>query len=523
MCTGKANKTSFVAIILAVIVICGLVASLLGLSLGNTPSTVYAAEGNYYASIDTDLRGDALRAQIASLITSTHHTNPSYSAGLAALFEVSDINPNTGKVIQFYTGTETNGFTGNREHVWPKNGGKAFPAESEAGSDGHHLRPCDNNLNSARSSLSFGEVDQTSGNLVKENGSSSYKSLCYKTSEYFYPGEGFRGQTARILMYVQTRWGDDYDLSFVLGAGSNKTIGDIETLMKWHIQEPPTEQEMYRNEKVAEYQGNRNPFIDHPEYAEMIYCHDGESYNDELQAVVETYGSYLADPTPLESLYYVDSSILSNELCFTSSSIVTGPGATEKEYKVSFNRDYFRANYRDYEVDYTPGVDTVRFISVTDAELTQVRTIVRSGLALENGTYLNNVTLELALQWVVLYERNKADLSSFNLQLSSVTNIAELETVFKNHYNKAFPQNITSEYIINAVADTAINGDYDNDGVNENYCAHNIIAYLPDYSGAGFVEKVSSNYVRVAYEKLSGNVISNVVTSIVSIDDLIYG
>ena len=309
MFTGKANKTSFVAIILAVILICGLVASLLGLSLSNTPSTVYAAEGNYYDSIDTDLRGDALRAQIASLITSTHHTNPSYSAGLAALFEVSDINPNTGKVIQFYTGTETNGFTGNREHVWPKNGGKAFPAESEAGSDGHHLRPCDNNLNSARSSLSFGEVDQTSGNLVQENGSSSYKSLCYKTSEYFYPGEGFRGQTARILMYVQTRWGDDYDLSFVLGAGSNKTIGDIETLMKWHIQEPPTEQEMYRNEKVAEYQGNRNPFIDHPEYAEMIYCHDGESYNDELQAVVETYGSYLADPTPIESLYVSPSTV----------------------------------------------------------------------------------------------------------------------------------------------------------------------------------------------------------------------
>ena len=45
-------------------------------------------------------------------------------------------------------------------------------------------------------------------------------------------------------------------------------------------------------------------------------------------------------------------------------------------------------------------------------------------------------------------------------------------------------------------------------------CAHNIIAYLPDYSGAGFVEKVSSNYVRIAYEKLSGNVISNVVTRI---------
>ena len=267
-----------------------------------------AAEGNYYASIDTSLRGDALRAEIADLITDTHHTNPSYSAGLASLFEKADINPDTGKVIQFYTGTETNGFTGNREHVWPKNAGKAFPEKSEAGSDGHHLRPCDNNLNSSRGSMSFGEVPQTSSNIVAENGSTSYGStpdeLCYKNSTYFYPAKGFRGQTARILMYVQTRWGDKYDLSFVLGAGNNKTIGDIETLMKWHLQEPPTAQEMFRNEKVAAYQGNRNPFIDHPEWAAMIYCYDGESYNDELLEVVRQYDNYGTEDIAIEGLSF---------------------------------------------------------------------------------------------------------------------------------------------------------------------------------------------------------------------------
>lgn len=87
-------------------------------------------------------------------------------------------------------------------------------------------------------------------------------------------------------MYVQTRWGDAWNLQFVLGDGHCKTIGDIETLMKWHLEEPVTAAERLRNDEVQKIQGNRNPFIDHPEYAERIYCHDNRSYNKALQAVV---------------------------------------------------------------------------------------------------------------------------------------------------------------------------------------------------------------------------------------------
>lgn len=273
--------------------------------------------GSYYDNLNTDLEGSAFRAELAELITDTHTKYTSYS-GLANAFKVADADPdNNGNVIWFYTGTSVpfSGFGGNpgstnREHVWPKDGGDAFPAESGPGSDAHHLRPTETQLNSTRGSKNFDEVAQTSANIVKENGSSSYgnsaygaDALCYSSGSFFYPAKGYRGATARILFYMQTRWGD-HNLEFVDGAGSSKTIGKISTLLKWHLEEPPTEEEIRRNEVVFGLQGNRNPFIDHPEYAAQIYCYDGESYNNVLQQVLaesdDPYGNL--NTAVLESL-----------------------------------------------------------------------------------------------------------------------------------------------------------------------------------------------------------------------------
>lgn len=258
-----------------------------------------AASDDYYAGIDETLTGTALRAEVAELITTTHTTLTTYN-GLKTIFASSDADPDvSGNILWFYTGTSVtysttnlNSSSTNREHVWPKNGGNAFPEETLCGSDAHHLRPVNSSLNSSRSNNNFGEVATTNANIVKENGKTAYANLCYQSDEVFYPGENYRGATARILMYVQTRWGDDYDLSFVLGKGNNKTIGDIEDLLKWHYLEPPTAEEIARNEYVYSIQGNRNPFIDHPEYATLIYCYDGESYNSTLQAVAEEYDNY---------------------------------------------------------------------------------------------------------------------------------------------------------------------------------------------------------------------------------------
>ncbi len=274
-------------------------------------SWVNPYNGTYYNNLNTNLTGSAFRTELASLITTTHKHKTSYDE-LKNLYKTTDADPNNnGNVIWFYTGSsvpytgamDSGTYRTNREHVWPKQAGSAFPEKTDAGSDAHHLRPLNTELNNTRSNKQFGEVAMTSSNRVAQTGVANYgtsdpNTWCYTSGNVFYPAKGYRGATARILFYVQTRWGNQYNLEFVLGEGFSKTIGDIETLMKWHIEEPPTDQEIRRNEAVAKIQGNRNPFIDHPEYAEMIYCNNGASYSNTLKNVVAEYGGYLNGNLP---------------------------------------------------------------------------------------------------------------------------------------------------------------------------------------------------------------------------------
>ncbi len=287
------------------------------------PSTVAQAAGNawdytgtYYDNLNENLEGSAFRSQLAQLITETHNTGANSYSKLTSQFNITDANPETGKgMLFFYTGTQVSSYgdsSANREHVWPKDGGRAFPEKSGPGCDLQHLRPTDTNLNSTRGSKSFDELP-TSASIVKENGSTSYgktaDELCYTSGNFFYPAKGYRGATARILMYVQTRWGDEYQLKFVDSAGNCKTIGKISTLLKWHLEEPPTASEIYRNQKAYEIQGNRNPFIDHPEYATKIYCNDGNSYNAALKRVVEQVGDPYNNTQPLVSLSFQETTL----------------------------------------------------------------------------------------------------------------------------------------------------------------------------------------------------------------------
>lgn len=253
----------------------------------------------YYASlVGNTSTGATFRSALVAINNKNYKEVSTYKQ-LTTYFKTTDADPDdSSRMIWWYSGTSvTNNIgTTNREHVWPKNGGSAFPEEQGPSRDLHHMRPTDGNLNSSRSALQFGEVAQTSSNAIKQNGITNYTSainggsgVCYKDGSYFYPSEGMRGATARVLMYVQLAWGDEYSLKFVEGVGSNKTIGDIKTLMKWHLEEPPTEFEKLRNERVFGIQGNRNPFVDYPELAERIYCYDGESYNDTLLEVVKEY------------------------------------------------------------------------------------------------------------------------------------------------------------------------------------------------------------------------------------------
>ena len=372
------TKSRKVGIILAFALVFALIATsivpLLGVDF-NTANAVTvvpheewknAYTGNYYQNLNTSLRGTSFRSQLASLITTTHHTNTVYNGSSSLALnnvwpqsdkDMNNINANTMK--WFYTGTvvSANSFGGssgqtNREHVWAKNAGSTFEPEAGPGADAHHLRPTEVSLNSARSNWGFGEVTQSTSNIVAQAGKTNYGStvdeLCYKGSvngaTLFYPAKGYRGATARILMYMQVRYGDTWNLYFVDGASSSngKGIGKISDLFKWHLLEPPTTEEIYRNHAIAEIQGNRNPFIDHPEYAEMIYCNNNESYSSKLQGLVNQYGGYLnggIDPDEIPESLTLSPSSLTLEVGKTSSpiTVTASPAGTLNDVSWSSN------------------------------------------------------------------------------------------------------------------------------------------------------------------------------------------
>ncbi len=352
---GKRNTRLSVA--LAVLMLFTAILSLFTGAVATSNAIAVAEEwtssytGTYYDSLDTSLRGEAFRDALDKLITDTHKKYTSYD-GLKSIYATTDKNPNGSGIKLFYTGTVVSSYSSygaNREHVWPKDGGAAFSASSECGSDAHHLRPCDQQLNSTRGSLSFGEVAQTESNIVKQGGATKYENLCYKAGSFFYPGVGYRGATARILMYVQTRWGEHSKthLQFVDGSGKTNTIGDFKTLYKWHLEEPPTEEEKLRNEAVYAIQGNRNPFIDHPEYAYYIYSQAGDYFNNnastmasEVQALTvanDTYGNLGGTETPTSLALSLSSNTLESGTTAKISLVATPSNANRNVTWTSSN------------------------------------------------------------------------------------------------------------------------------------------------------------------------------------------
>ena len=243
-------------------------------------SSLYDSNGNIKYT------GDTLLSKLNELI-STDTTNKSYDY-LDTIYQTSDVDPNDStKVISYYSGQsisfDFDGFDStkggiNREHVWPQSHfGKAENTQTSPYSDAHHVRPCEVSLNSSRSNTFFDELSSYSG-------SDAYGNVW--NGEIFYPSEAYRGDAARICFYVATRY---TNLSFVdsgtsseVNGSSNYIMGNLSALLKWNETYAVKDSEIRRNEAVAKIQNNRNPFIDHPEFAEYIWgdgSYDGETSN----------------------------------------------------------------------------------------------------------------------------------------------------------------------------------------------------------------------------------------------------
>lgn len=239
-------------------------------SFGQIPTGYYdSAEG---------LQGEELKAALNQIIT--NHTDYPYTSSSTDTWDIlkeSDRDPtNPDNVILIYTGWSVeaglpgeeydNGNGWSREHIWAKSHG--FPSESQdAYRDAHHLRPCDISVNSARGTKDF------------DNGGTPHSEAteCNTDSDSWEPRPAVKGDIARMMFYMATRYegeNGDPDLELVDYTGTSTDtpyFGKLSTLIQWNEEDPVDDFESNRNEVVYSYQGNRNPFIDHPEFVDAIY------------------------------------------------------------------------------------------------------------------------------------------------------------------------------------------------------------------------------------------------------------
>ncbi|MFD8253654.1 endonuclease I family protein [Streptomyces werraensis] len=236
-----------------------------------TATTTAASYDPAYYDAAAGKTGTALKSALHTIISD--QTKLSYSAVWNAL-KVTDQDPdNSNNVILLYSGISRSkslngGDVGdwNREHVWAKSHGD-FGTSTGPGTDLHHLRPEDVQVNSVR------------GNKDFDNGGSSFTngggSLTDANS--FEPRDAVKGDVARMILYMAvcyegTDGWPDLEPNDSVTNGANPYHGRLSVLKQWHQQDPPSAFEQHRNDVIfASYQHNRNPFIDHPEWVEAIW------------------------------------------------------------------------------------------------------------------------------------------------------------------------------------------------------------------------------------------------------------
>lgn len=248
---------------------------------GNSGSfTIPSDIADYYKDIDFTKTGSSLMDVLATKIISSH-TNPvsSYTPGVWDALKQSDLDPTDNtKVLLIYgyndndgnyvtdrtrDKNETGGTQGsdwNREHVYPRSlGTPGFTNESTPGSDPHHLRASDVKMNSNRDNKKFATGSGNAGDV----------------SGNWYPGDEWKGDVARMMMYMYLRYGNQcLPKNVAVGSVATSDSNMVTLLLQWNAEDPVSEFEKNRNNVIATIQGNRNPFIDNPYLATVIWNGD---------------------------------------------------------------------------------------------------------------------------------------------------------------------------------------------------------------------------------------------------------
>ncbi|MYH39840.1 MAG: endonuclease I [Candidatus Dadabacteria bacterium] len=272
--------------------------------VGLVASNAYSRPlGEYYLAAEGKT-GDALKSALHKIIDNHYvlpytwlgndnwHDGKNIDVWESLIYTDSscpDANPRCGRVHLLYLNEDRSIAQANRgegendswdrEHVWPKSRG--FPKKSQDGyTDLHHLRPADRNINRKRSNYGYNMGGRTVMDKLSDGREVPTAAKIDADGNSFEPPDLAKGQVARMIFYMAVRYEGDPDENMpdlVLRNENNKVsepwIGNLCTLLEWNNRFAPTEFERRRNKRVMELQGNRNPFIEEPNWANLIWYH----------------------------------------------------------------------------------------------------------------------------------------------------------------------------------------------------------------------------------------------------------
>lgn len=150
-----------------------------------------------------------------------------------------------------------NQFKFNCEHVVPQSW---FDEKEPMRGDLHHLFTCEPVCNSIRSNYHYHDFKDYS---PEDAGISKVTTGCGKAENHLFEPEYAKGIVARAMLYFFLRYKDAAIQA--PGDGINR-----ETLLRWHEEFPVSLYEQHRNQAIYAMQGNRNPYIDFPQHAEIF-------------------------------------------------------------------------------------------------------------------------------------------------------------------------------------------------------------------------------------------------------------
>ena len=240
-----------------------------------------AYTGSYYDSINpgslTGGMNGTLRQALTSLIKPAGYYTYSGSgaSNLSTILQYADEDPNnSNNMIYFYTQasvTKNAASSWNREHAWPQSQSGGLYGTSGAGADILHIRPTYNTTNSTRSNYPYGEANSSS---VKTYNGYEYG---WVGNGYFEPLDEVKGDCARITLYMWVCYFAERGTPITNNAQS------VELMVKWANEDQPSQIEINRNNYCeTSKQKNRNPFVDHPEWVDLIFG-SGETTVDQTK------------------------------------------------------------------------------------------------------------------------------------------------------------------------------------------------------------------------------------------------